>query len=193
MAKRFGLTPNEQLHVDRVNTAHVLGDQAPPEMRYLALQGPQLAQTSSLATAVENLSRRFEELVVAPRAVEGTRDSVKTLAANKEKYPYLSKAIATNPKLLESRMAGRTGTAEDIAKSLEDEAAEFATAYGVTVAQPASDGNAAGNAQSAQGKPAPLAGTSIGDVPPLPGPSVGPMTDDEDKRIQAELKRKYNL
>jgi hypothetical protein len=167
-----------------------MGDQAPQEVKYLAQLGPQIAQTSSLASAIENLSRRFDEMVVAPRAQEGTVSSLKALVADKAKYPHFSKAFAADPSLLE-RVKDRKGTAEEIAKSLEDEAAAWSKAFGV--AQPASDNAGDQAAQSQQSKPAPLAGGPQGDPPPLPKPVEGPMTDEEDRAIRARIARKYNV
>jgi len=188
----LGLTPEEKTHVQRVTVADALGDQAPPEMRMLAQLGPQIAQQSQLAATIEALSRRVEELVVAPRKAEETRTSLNALIANKEAYPFLSAAIAKNPSLLDSKVKNRTGEAADIAKELEAEAKEFATAFGYQApAQPASDANAETNkdAQSTQSKPAPLAGAQM-IVPPIPGATVGPLTPEEDKQLKEEFLRK---
>jgi hypothetical protein len=187
----LGLTPEEKMHVQRVNFADALGDQAPPDMRMYAQLGPQMAQMSSLATAFEALSRRVEEMVVVPKQAETTRESVKALIANKEVYPFLSAAVAANPALLDARTKGRTGEAADIAKELEAEAALFATTYGYKPAQPASE-NADKSAPSQQSKPASLVGAAM-DVPPLPEGHVGPITPEEDKRLQDEISKKYGL
>lgn len=196
LANVMKLSEHERLHVNRVNFAHMLGDQAPQEMRYLAQLGPQVAQQSALAAAVNDLSRLVDEQVVKPKKAESTRESIKALLADKAKYPHLATAIANNPTLLDSKVIGRTGSAEEIVQALESEAAAYATAFGVkpAPAQPASD-NADSNkaAQSTESKSAPLAGTPVGDPPPLPPPSPGPITPDEDKRIREELSRKYGL
>lgn len=187
------LTPEEKLHVQRVTVAEALGDQAPPDMRMYSAMGPAIAQQGQLAATIEQLSRRIDELVVAPRKAEETRESFKALIANKEQYPFLSAAAAKNPSLIDMKMKGRTGDAAEIAKELEAEAKTFAEAYGFTPAQPASDANAENkDAQSNQSKPAPLAGATI-DVPPLPTNYVGPLTPEKDRELQEEISRKYGL
>lgn len=187
----LGLTPDEKTHVQRITVADALGDQAPPEMRMLAQLGPQMAQQSQITQALADLSRRVEELVVAPKKAEATRESLKALIADKVKYPFLSAATTTNSALLDAKLKGRTGEAADIANELEAEAKQFAEAYGFKApAQPASDNADTKEAQSQQSKPAPLAGV-VNDVPPLPGAKAGPLTDDEDARIKADIRRRY--
>ena len=189
----IGMTPDERIHLQRVTVAEVLGDQAPQDMKMYAAQGPQVAQMSQLTATLDALSRRVEELVVAARQAEAARESLKALIANKVEYPHFSAAVAANPALLDAKLKGRTGEAAVIAKELEEEAKQFATAYGYKApAQPASDDAAKTEAQSLESKPAPLAGASM-DAPPLPGAQTGPLTDEEDRRIQEELNRKYGL
>ena len=196
LQKTLGLNEQEYQHVNQVNFAHILGDQAPPAMRYQARLGPQLAQQSALAATVNDLSRRIDDLVVKPKQVESTRESIKALFVDKTKYPNLSTAIAANPSLLDSKVSGRTGTAEEIAQALEAEAAAYAAIYAPkpeAPAQPASDNADSKAAQSAESKSAPLAGTPIGDPPPLVKPAGGPITPDEDRQIREALSRKYGL
>lgn len=187
----LSLTPEERTHVQRVTVAEALGDQAPPEMKMFAALGPQIAQSSQLATAIQDLSRRMDELVVAPRKAEATRESVKALIADKTKYPHLSVAFTANPALLDAKLKGRSGEAADIATDLEAEAALFATAYGYKAepAQAASENAEEKEAPSIQSKPAPLAGARM-DVPPIPGAVVGPLTPEEDTKLKEEFLRK---
>lgn len=193
MQRKFGLTTEELMHVNRVNLAVAMGDAAPQELRNLAQQGPLIAQQSQIASALESLSRQVQEIVKEKQTVS-TAQSLQALVTDKAKYPHLATAVAKNPKLLEQRMAGRSGTAEEIAKVLEDEAALFAESFGVKAeAQTASDDAAKKEAQSEKSKPAPLAGGSIGDVPPLPGPQGGLWSREEDLRVQQELSRKYGF
>lgn len=191
MRNQMKLTDQEYLHVNRVNLAMAMGDQAPEALRSLTYQGPLIAQQSALATQIEQLSRQVQDMV-SGKTKEATVTSLKAQIADKSKYPHLAKAYAENPALYEARMNAATGTAEEIAKSFEDEAAGFAKAFGY--AHPASD-NAGDKkeAPSQQSKPAPLVGGSQGDPPPLPKPQEGEWTPEEDQRVRADLARKYNI
>lgn len=190
MAKQFRMTPQEIQHVNAVNLAVAMGDQAPPDMRYIAQQGPLIAQQSTLQSQLEQLSRQVQELVTG-KTQEVTVNSLKALIADKSKYPHLSTAYAKNPGLYDSKIPNVKGTAEEIAKQFEDEAAAYAQAFGVQ-AQPASENAGVKEAQSTQSKPAPLAGGPI-DPPPLPKPQEGEWTPEEDKRVRVEIARKFNI
>jgi hypothetical protein len=179
-------------HVTKVAVAHALGNEAPPALQAYAYTGPQQAQTQQIASAVQAISRRLDERDQRDNKLT-LKQSMQKLAADKAKYPYLSKVFGANPSMFDDVMESHKGSAEDLAAALEKRQAEMAALYGVKLDSQSASGEDAGTnqqAQSQESKPA-LAGAMSGNVPPLPLPKAGVFTADEDAKLKAEILAKY--
>lgn len=170
-------------HITKVLVANAMGDQAPPELKVLASQGPQLMAHQALEAQVEALSRQLSTMNASSQKA-GLRESLKTIGSDKTKYPNLSKAVAADPSLLDEELASHGGTAEELAAKVEARLTKMAAIYAPT--PPASTEYADDDASSTQGKPAGNDG-----VPPLQAKQSGPPTSEELARIKAEVLHKY--
>jgi hypothetical protein len=170
-------------HITKVLVANAMGDQAPPELKVLASQGPQLMAQQALEAQVEALSRQLSTMSASSQKA-GLRESLKTIGSDKSKYPNLSKAVAADPSLLDEELASHGGTAEELAAKVEARLAKVAAIYAPPSASAA---DADDDTPSTQGKPAGNDG-----VPPLQAKSPGAPTREELDRLKAEVLHKYN-
>lgn len=157
-------------HVEYLRTALIadkLGDKADMSMRMFLSQGPQMMAAQSTAESVAALSRRLDDQDKQKEAA-AKRESFKTIIANKEKYPNLSKAAAADPDLIaEAEKHG--GTAEEYAASQEAKLTKLAAVFVPSTASVTADNSG----QSTQAKPTPLAGALQGDLPAVAQPQPG--------------------
>lgn len=176
-------------HVSRVLVAHALGDQAPPELRMLAQQGPLMSATQALASDLQNVRQRFEAFEERDQK-DSRRKSFSALAADKSKYPLLAAAIAKNPELFNSDAESHKGDAAALAESIESRLKVLAPALGVT--PPASQVNAeTANADpSTQVKQA-QSGVVDPTPPPIPQPKPGVFTPETHTELKERILRKY--
>ncbi len=172
-------------HVTRVAVAHAMGDNAPPELKVLAQMGPQVSETRELKSQLEQLSRQVSSFVDLG-AKNGARESFRTLANDKAKYPHLARAVSADPDLFREELDRHGGTPEELATALEARQAKFAAAYGFQADPPPASGESAeATVQSTQGKPA------VGDVPPLKTGGAGIFTPEEHLALRNEIVSKY--
>lgn len=181
-------------HIARVMVAHVMGDQAPPELRALAAMGPQVSQQQALTSELGQLRQRLEQ-IETERQLAAVRQSFSTLAGDKSKYPTLAAAYARNPGAFEADVASYKGDAAALADSLEGKLKALAPAVGAP--QPASTVNAGqATSQSSQTQQAQGSAVTGGPVdttpPPLPSiakPGVFTQTDHE--ALKARIIQKH--
>lgn len=182
---KMGARKDHLDHLTKVFVANAMGNEAPPQLQMLAAMGPQVNATHALDSKLEALSRQFSELTESQKR-NGVRESFKALTADKVKYPHLSKAYAANPALFDEALNG-TGTAEEIAKTMEERHAAIAKIYAPTPA--ASENADTATTQSTQSQPA--AGGIDPTPPPIPKASTGVWSEAEHVRLRDELVRKY--
>jgi hypothetical protein len=171
-------------HVTRVLVANAMGEQAPPELKMLAAQGPQVNAARALEARVEALSRQLSD-VTAASSKKATRESFQAITADKSKYPHLAKAVSADPSLVEDELGSHGGTAEELAAKLEARLSKVAAIY----APPAASSNAETQDQSTQVAPATTGGLS-GGVPPLTQKPSGVFTPEDHARLRDECVRK---
>lgn len=171
-------------HVTRVLVANAMGDQAPPELRTLAAQGPLLSKQSEIEAKLEAVSRQLVEITTPKKP---TAESVQALISDAKKYPVLSKAAALDPDLITEALATHGGTAEELAAKLE---ARFSKLMPATPA--ASEANAdVSTGQSTQANPA--GNTTSGGVPPIPKQNIGgTFTQEDHAKLRDEIVRKHS-
>lgn len=175
-------------HISKVMVAHVMGDQATPEMRMYSAMGPQVSATQALASDVQAMRQRFEKLDERDRK-EAVRSSFTALSADKVKYPLLAAAMVKNPKLFDSDVGSHQGDASALAENLEGRLK--ATAEAVGYIPPASNANADGaQGQSTQTKQA--QGSVDTTPPPLPQPKQGVFTHETHEQLKEKILRKYS-
>jgi hypothetical protein len=171
-------------HITKVLVANAMGDNAPPELKVLASQGPQLMAHQALEAQVEALSRQLSTMNATSQKA-GLREGLKTISADKSKYPNLAKAVAADPSLVDEELTGHGGTAEELAAKLEARLSKVAAIY----APPVASVNAANDTvQSTQDKPA---GAPDDGVPPIPKKPSGVFGPDEAKALRDEIVRKH--
>lgn len=173
-------------HVNKVLVANAMGDQAPEHLKAMLHMGPQISNTMALQNQVETLSRQFSDFMTQ-QTKSGTRESFKTLTAQKEQYPHLAKALAADPTLFDEDLKGHGGSAEDFAKATETRLSKFAKLWGP---QTASDENAdTTDDQSQQVTPA-VAASLNGEMPPIKQTKQGVFSQDDHARLRDEVVRK---
>lgn len=163
--KRFTLDPvgtMRSLNMPVTNIDHVrdaliadkLGAEAPPHMRMLAAQGPQVLASQALNEQLTALSRRVEEL--SNSALTGSkRQSFKAITESKDKYPNLSKALSVDDSPIMAELEKHGGSAEEFAMQQEAKWAK----YGLAPAASTTSADTVDNkGQSTKATPAPLAG-----------------------------------
>lgn len=166
-------------HVTKHVVRNALGDAAPQHLKDYVDAGKQYsAVTSGIESKLEHLSRRLED-VIGGR----TRESFKTLAADKTKYPNLAVAYAADPE----SFGDVQGDPAEQAAALEAKYAKFAAAF---KPQPESQSSAT-SAQADQAKPAANAGALQGTPPPVQTKSPGIITDDLYEQLKQETVRQY--
>lgn len=173
-------------HVRNVLIADKLGDQAPPQMKVFAAQGPQMMAAQAQAEAVATLSRRLDDREKQEQKA-AKKESLKAITANKEKYPNLSKALAADPDLAEE-LEKHTGTAEEFAANQEAKYTKLAAAFVPQTASTSADNKG----QSTQTKPTPLASSLNGDTPPIVKENPGEWTRDAYTKVRDSIVHKYN-
>ncbi len=177
-------------HVTKILVANAIGDAAPAHLKEYAQTSQQISNTvQPIQAAIESLGRRLDEVSGGPR-----RESFKTLAADKSKYPHLATAIAADPSLFGEDAESHKGDAAELAQRLEAQLAKLAPALGVKISQPASDVSADTQsiAQGQQAKPAPTAESLQGTPPPIQQPPNGTIsTPDLYAQLKAEVVRQY--
>jgi hypothetical protein len=176
-------------HVFKVTAAHQMGDNAPEPLKAYALQGQQVSTTMDLRSQVESLRRGLDELSAGNR-----RESFKTLAGDKSKYPRLAAAMAADSALFDSDLSGHQGNPAELATRLE----ERLTKLGVPGPAPAASAESAGTAKAEDSakdmnaKPAPMAGALSGNPPPIPQPKTQGILDaDGYKALRDEIVQKW--
>lgn len=179
-------------HIAKVFVAHVMGDQAPPELRTLAAMGPQVSATQALSSELHQLRQRVDAYE-AKEKQQAVRQSFSQLAVDKTKYPVLATAYARNPSAFEAEVTAHQGDAAALAERLESQL----KALGIT--PPASTENAAATqVQSTQDKQAQQAHVNGGPVdttpPPLPTNAAnakGVFTQEEHRALKDRIMKKY--
>lgn len=174
--RNMGLTPDHIAHVRTQIIADALGDNAPPQMMMAAMQGQQYVAAQQTSAAVADLSRQVNA-IVTEQTRKSKRESFNAMAALKDKYPHLSKAISANPDRFLAGLDAHGGTAEEYAAQKEQELAEIVTLLGAAPqgqpaqaahTSPASVNNAANTGHSMQAGSAPTAGALNATPPPAP-------------------------
>ncbi len=183
MANPVGMAQKHGMDVEHLSKhffAHVMGDQAPAQLKDYAKMGQQLGDTNAyIESKLDALARRLDDLAGGSR-----RDSFQKLAADRAKYPNLAAAYAADPSLFD---VGQ-GDAAEYAQREEDRLSKLAVALGKS--QPASAAVAdTSSAQVSQAKPAPLAGAIQGDPPPIQQPKPGTVTPDVYEQLKSEVVR----
>jgi hypothetical protein len=182
-----------QDHVTRMLVATALGDQAPPELKALAMMGPQVTATQALQSENQALRQRLEALE-ANFAGKSSVESFGKVAVDKAKYPLLAAALAKSPELFHSEVTSHRGDAATLAEQLEGRLKMTAQALGITPTASTADADKANaNAQQATSTqaPAPLAGTMGGDPPPIPQKTSGGSLDEQGLRaLRDDIVRK---
>lgn len=177
-------------YVTKVLVAEALGDKAPPELRAMAALGPQVAAQSELAAEMAALRQRLDasEKESARRT---TLESTKNLAADKTKYPHLSKALANDPSLIEDEIRTAGVSASEAASAVEARLARAAKALGVTPPPSQENGNTATGADTG----ATTTSTKVtahmgGDPPQIPqGKAKSGFTEDDKAALRDEIVR----
>lgn len=189
-------------HVARVMVAHVMGDQAPPELRALAAMGPQVSQTQALSSELDKLRQRVEQYETRERE-QAARSSFSALAADKTKYPTLAAVYARDPKLFDGEVTAHKGDAAALAEAIEGRLKVIAPALGVP--QTASTANAAKPQQDQskspygeQVKQAQAVSPGNGPVDPTPPPlpqgnnKPGVFTQEDHQSLRDRIVAKYS-
>jgi hypothetical protein len=131
--KRMGARPE---HLDVARAALIadrLGDQAPPEMRFAAAQGPQVLAAQAMQDSIASLSRQLEDMKTAA-LTGGKRKSFKAITeSNKTKYPNLAKALSVDEEGIMAELEKHGGSVEEFIKAQEGKWAKF----GLVPAEPA--------------------------------------------------------
>lgn len=182
-------------HVTRVLVAQALGDQAPPEMKALAMMGPQVTATQAVQAENQALRQRLDAL---EQSLSGrnSRESFSKVAADKSKYPLLAAAIAKSPELFDSDVSAHRGDAATIADQLEARLKMTAQALGVqfpTASAANAANTASADAQSSTSKQdtARMGGALGGDPPPIPEKNTQGSLDEQGLRaLRDEIVRK---
>lgn len=130
-------------HVLQVLLANHLGDQAPPQLRALAAQGPLVSQTQSLSADVQAVRQRLDQLDAREKQAV-LRQSFSGLTADKQKYPLLAAAFAKNPGVFDTDLASHQGDAAALADSIE---ARLKAIVSVVAPSPTASSENAGTAQ----------------------------------------------
>lgn len=187
-------------HVTRVFVAHAMGDKAPPELRTLAMMGPQVSATQALTADLERMRQRLDEYEQRDNQAR-VRQSFSSLAADKAKYPFLAAAHARDPKLFDSEVDVFKGDAAALAEAIEGRLKVIAPALGVKP-QPASNesADATKQGQSTETKQAQETAVSPNGAdttpPPLPsatGANAGKtFTAAEHQALKDRIVRKYS-
>jgi len=173
-------------HVTKVLVAKALGDQAPQELRTYAATGNLAASQVTQQAELETLRRRLDQ---AERA--SSLDRAKAIAADKTKYPHLSRALASDPDLIQDEIARSGGTPEEAATAAEARFARAAKALGHAVptdSEKSGETAVTATAQQATTNTAHHAG----DPPPLPRSDVRGFGDEERRRLRDEIVRKHD-
>lgn len=170
-----------------------MGMQVDPGLAAKVSTFPQTQKVDALASELEALRQR-EKARDDEAKKAANQASLKTVTADKTKYPHLAAAMAKNPELYSSRVTAESDPA-GLAETLEKELAITAEALGVKVApaQTASQEDA-GNANtttSMQVTAQPV-GTRAGDPPPLPNKQAGVgFTEDDNRALVERIARKH--
>lgn len=125
-------------YLTKVLVARAMGDQAPDHLRVVAQMGPQISATRRLEQKLEDLANKVTGIVDSS-AKKSARESFKTLAADKTKYPALSKVLTADPDFFNEDLEGLSGSAEDFATKME---ARLAKLPGFVATETASDEDA---------------------------------------------------
>lgn len=181
-------------HVSKLMVAHVMGDQAPPELRALAAMGPQVSAQQALTSELGQLRQRLEQIETRDQQA-AVRQSFSTLAVDKTKYPTLAAAYARNPSIFDGDVVGHKGDAAALADSLERRLKTLAQAVGAP--QPASTANAgqatSQSSQTQQAQGSAVTGGPVDTTPP-PLPSIakpGVFTQSDHEVTKARILQKY--
>lgn len=178
-------------YATKVAVAHGLGDQAPPELRTLAQQGPMLSQQMALGSEVQAMRQRLEQFEERERQSQ-LRTSFNALASDKTKYPFLAAVYAKTPSVIDAELSAHKGDAAALATALETRHKAIAEAAGYI--PPASEGNAERLGQSTQAKQAQATGVNGLDPtpPPLPeGAKTGLFKPEDHDALKERILRKY--
>jgi len=178
--QRMGLPVD---HMTRVLVANALGDQAPPELKVLAQMGPQVSATNALASDLQAMRQRMEELE-AERKATAVRASFKAQAQDKQKYPHLAKAVSADASLFEDDIA-RGVTAEELESRLARVAKAVAPAASTEYAEIPQDPSTQVQAQEGEVSVDPT-------PPPIPQKPRGLFTPEEHEALKGEILRKYS-
>lgn len=175
-------------HITKILVANALGNDAPPELRVLASMGPQATATQALASQVEAMSRRFEEMDKREK-LAALRTSFSAVAADKAKYPLLSAAYAKSPSLFNAALDSE-GDAAAIAEAEESRLKAIAEAAGYTPpAPPASETPAESTDQSVK-----VTATAFDNTAPrIPQVPQGAFTPEADAALRAQLSQRYGV
>lgn len=104
--------------------ADTLGDQAPPQMRFIAAQGPQVLAAQAQQEQLASLSRQIEEIKNA--ASNGSkRATFKAITEIKDKYPNLSKALSVDEAAIVEQLDKHGGSVEDFVTAQEAKWAKY--------------------------------------------------------------------
>lgn len=188
---KFGI-PQE--YVTQVLVAAALeaaGQPVPEQLRAARASGSTLAATSDLRDEVSALRQRMET-EATERKRQTTRESTKTLVADKTKYPRLAAAFVADPSLFERDFDDHKGDATELVDKLEKRLAATAKALGMPDPQSASDASAdktSANPTSKQGT-AQVSGSRAGDPPPITtSKSSKGFTDEDRQALRDEIVR----
>lgn len=182
-------------HVTRVLVATALGDQAPPEMKALAMMGPQVTATQAVQAENQALRQRLDALEQRLTG-QATRESFQSVSADKSKYPLLAATLAKAPDLFRAEVDSHRGDAAALADQLEARLKMTAQALGVntpTASAANADNRQRAEAQSStsQQDTAHQAGAMGGDPPPIPGKITQGSLDEQGLRaLRDEIVRK---
>lgn len=171
--KSMGAKP-EQIEVIRAQMiADKLGDQAPPQMRFIAQQGPQMMQQTKTEEAIAALSRQVAELAKANS--EGPKlskfDSI--IETEKSKYPNLAEALKADKEAIVGNLKAFGGSAEEFIAAQEAQWAKFGLAA-KAAASAVSAETTDNQGQSTKTTPAPLASNLVGGSTPAQTPAAQP-------------------
>lgn len=178
-------------HVLQVLLANHLGDQAPPQLRALAAQGPLVSATQAVSAEVQAMRQRLDQLETEKRQ-QAMRQGFSALAVDKVKYPLLAAAYSRNPALFDADIASHQGDAAALADATE---ARLKALTGVT-APTASTENAGVTNQDqsqqvkqAQSQGAAVAGATVDPTPPpMPqGTKPGVFTPSDHEYLKAKI------
>lgn len=170
-----------------------MGIAVDPGLQARVQQFPQTQKIDNIQTELEALRQREKAREDAAKA-SVVRESLKTTAADKTKYPHLAAAMANNPELYASRVSAESDPAA-LAESLEKELAATAAALGYKPpqAQTASQADA-GNANTTTSTQvtAQTVNTRAGDPPPLPNKTASSgFSEADDAALKERIARKH--